>query len=99
MNKRIFSLLLAVVITAAALPPALALGDGLGEPLYENTRELMDGFYYTNTIYHNASGKRVETFTLETTPTGPVYPIVMAEDKIYASMDVDEMVKRLEMSF
>ena len=96
MNKRIFSLLLAVVITAAALPPALALGDGLGEPLYENTRELMDGFYYTNTIYHNASGKRVETFTLETTPAGPVYPIVMAEDKIYSSMNVDEMVKYAE---
>ncbi len=94
MNKKIFKAVLSVSMVLAILfsaVPAFAVTGGTGAELYKNTMELIDGFYYTNAISMNSSGKRVETFTLETTATGPVYPIVLAKDKIHDTMDINGM--------
>lgn len=96
MKKRAISFILATIFVLSLLPGALAAEGGTGKELYVNTQELMDGFTYTNTISKNASGKREETFSVETTPGSPVYPIVMAEDMIYSSMTIDKMVEYAE---
>ena len=88
--KTVLALCLAITMALSAVPALAAVG-GTGEELYKNTRQLMDGFYFTNTVSVNASGKRVETYTLETTPAGPVYPIVLAKDKIHHTMDINDM--------
>ncbi len=96
MKKRAISFILAAILTFSLLSPAFAAEGGTGEELYVNTQELIDGFSYTNPISKNASDKRVETFSVETTPGSPVYPIVMAEDMIYSSMTIDKMVEYAE---
>lgn len=95
MSKKILrsaiSVSLILTMIFSALPVTAASG-GTGAELYENTQELMPGFFYKNTVSINASGKRVETYSLETTPDGPVYPIVMAKDMIYSQMDINDMI-------
>lgn len=93
MKKSVFSIIITAILAVTFIPSSCAAQGGTGDALYENTWELMDGFYYTNTISNNSSGKRVETFSVETTPDSPVYPIVMAEDKIYSTMTIDKMVE------
>lgn len=89
--KSALSLVLAMTVITSACPAYAAPGGGTGPELYDNRRELDDGFYYTNTVSMNDSGKRVETYSLETTAGSPVYPIVLAKDYLQNAMDIDEM--------
>lgn len=83
----------ALLISALALSsiPASAAGTVSRTELYTNRRELFDGLYFTNTVYSNASRKRVEEYTLEVMPGGQVYPIVLAKDRVHDPMDVNAM--------
>ncbi len=93
MRKRIICTLLSAIFALSALPaPALAAEGGVGQVLYENTVELDRGFTLTNTISTSASGKRVESFLLETQPGSPVYPIVTTESSIYEAMTLEDAV-------
>ncbi len=92
MRKKLISTVLILSLIISLSATAFAAAGGTGEALYENVTKLADGFYYTNTISMNGSSKRVESFTLETTPDGPVYPIVIAEDYLYSNMTIDEVI-------
>lgn len=97
MKKQLLAFILSLILLlSAASVPARAAGEVRPEELawtrlYENISQPANGFTYTNTIFTNAFGKRTETFAVETTPTGDVYPIVATAPALYNAMTVDEL--------
>jgi len=81
---------------AAALLLVLQLLSGtlsanaLGETIYENTTNLAQDLTYTNRISFE-QGRRIETFALESSPGGSVYPIFLAGDTIYGTLSPEAM--------
>ena len=94
MKKSVCKIILSTAILAALLLaaiPVLAAPTGTGVPLYENSVRLAEGFSFVNTISNNASGKRVETYSLEARPGGEVYPIIVSGDKLYDTMTIEDI--------
>lgn len=98
MKKKIASFTLFVSLLLALAVPALA-GPAPEEtpppekwtPLYTNTSALAEDLTYTNQIFQNGEGRRVESFAVETGPRGTVYPIVATADSLYEAMKPEEL--------
>ena len=86
---RALSLLLCLALLC---PVPMASAAGTGHAAYANTRELAEGFRYTNEIRTNANGSRVESYSLTIEPHSPVRPVVMACDTVYGGLTIDKMV-------
>lgn len=97
MNKKTFlSLLLSLAVAFTVTAPASAADaepTPTGTPVYENRSEITEGLYYDNTILTKSNGKRAETFSLETTAGGPVYPIVFVGDVIDSYLTISEAIE------
>ncbi len=95
-SKRFLSLLLALAILSTFTAAYAAPLAPTGETNYEHYAEIADGFYFGNAILTNSKGKRVETFSLETTAGGAVYPIVAFGDVINDFMTIDDVIANAE---
>ena len=95
-NKRTLSLILALAILSTFTAAYAAPLTPTGETVYHNRAEIARGLFYDNSILVNANGKRVETFSLETMPGGPVYPIVAFGDVINDFMTIDDVIANAE---
>lgn len=98
MKKKLTSFILFVSLLLAFAVPALAEPapeeTPLPEkwtPLYTNTSALTEDLTYTNQIFQNGEGRRVESFAVETGPHGAVYPIVATADSLYEAMKPEEL--------
>ncbi len=98
MKKKLISLALFVSLLLAFAVPALA-EPAPEEPvlpekwteLYSNASTLTEDLTYTNRIFQNGEGRRVESFAVETGPGGNVYPIVATADSLYEAMKPEEL--------
>ncbi len=98
MKKKLISLILSVSLLLAFAVPALAepapeeqvLPEKWTE-LYSNASTLSEDLTYTNQIFQNGEGRRVESYTVETDPHGAVYPVVATADSLYEAMKPEEL--------
>ncbi|MBR7081534.1 MAG: S-layer homology domain-containing protein [Oscillospiraceae bacterium] len=88
-KKRLISLLLVSVLLLGISVSALAAGAGTN--VYTSEIELADNLVYSDRVSYDGSS-RVESYALETSPGGDVFPIVLACDTIYGGMTISGIV-------
>jgi hypothetical protein len=89
--KKFTALITAFILLLILTPPAFAAGSGT--VVYANTRQIADNLHYTRTVSYINNVERQNSFTLSLTGKGDAYPILMADDTIYGSMSIDQIVK------
>ncbi len=94
--KKALSLILTLAILSTLTAVYAAPLAPTGETVYHNRAEIAPGLLYDNSILVNSDGKRVETFSLETVPGGPVYPLVAFGDVINDFMTIDDVIANAE---
>ena len=87
-------LLVASFLLALTMPTAWAAG--AGTVVFRNTQAVADNLNCTNTISWDNSVGRQESFALNLSSGGDVYPIVMACDTIYGGLSVSSMISYAE---
>ncbi|MBR5229057.1 MAG: phosphodiester glycosidase family protein [Firmicutes bacterium] len=95
MKKHLRKLTITVVIIMTLLFSTVApyaATAGAGTTVYENVKDLGNGFTYTNTISQNSSYGREESYMTETTIGSSIKPIVIACDTIYGGLTLDKVV-------
>ncbi len=89
-NITIITVMVIVMLLSTVMPYAASGGAGI--TLYENTKNLGNGFTYTNTISQNESYGREESYKAETTIGSSIKPIVIACDTIYGGLTLDKVI-------
>jgi len=89
LKKRSLSLTLAVILLFSLSVSALAAG--AGTHVYASETRIADNLVYRDTVSYEGNS-RIESYTLENTPGGDVFPIVLACDTIYGGMTISGIV-------
>ncbi len=93
MAKKLIAIVIVLMLCVGTA--VMAAGEGTGAAVYRDETLLAEGFTYINEVSYTTVGRRVETHTLVDSGEG-VYPIVMANDTIYGSLNADEMISYAE---
>ncbi|SHH92191.1 S-layer homology domain-containing protein [Sporobacter termitidis DSM 10068] len=88
--KKIIAIITVFLLLFTLIPPALAAGAGTA--VYANTSQIANNLAYTNTVSYINSTQRQQSYALSLTGQGDAYPIVMADDTIYGSMTIEQLV-------
>lgn len=90
-KKIVIAAVLVVTMLLSTVMP-LAASSGAGTTVYENVKDLGNGFTYTNTISQNSSYGREESYMAQTTVGSSIKPIVIACDTIYGGLTLDKVI-------
>ena len=90
-RKLTITAVIIVTMLASTVAPFAATA-GAGTTVYENVKDLGNGFTYTNTISQNSSYGREESYMAETAVGSAIKPIVIACDTIYGGLTLDKVI-------
>ena len=90
-KKIVISAVIILTMLMSTVMP-FAASSGAGTSVYENVKDLGNGFTYTNTISQNSSYGREESHMAETTVGSSIKPIVIACDTIYGGLTLDKVI-------